>query len=255
MQTTREQPQQQRFFQNRLTPMECPHLLSHEMTGQVDSRDLDPCPSSPHVVSYPAVVSSCLAELCFVLGKDGLRYRLRTPCNSEHSVFIEQYSNKRTTCHSATELVSRRTSHTAHEEIGTTFNTGLSNTSRVEFASGKTLPTSLENCYTSWVFMSCSTFHSKFLLANGIDLHLHGTCDTVQANRDIRHTNQQRDKRVGFQFPLIISTLVPQYTNCSVLSCHVHQLRGVARCTSKDRAPMRWRLCKRHRSRSSRSER
>ena len=33
-----------------------------------------------------------------------LRCRLRTPCNSEHSVFIGQYFNKRTTYHSATEL-------------------------------------------------------------------------------------------------------------------------------------------------------
>ena len=148
------QQQQQRFFIFRLTPMKCPHLLSHEMTGQVDSSALDQFLSSPHVVSYPAVVSSCSAELCSVLGKDGLRYRLRTPCNSDHSVFIEQHSNKRTTYHSATELVSRHTSHTAHEEIGTTFNIGLSKTSRVQFASGNTLHTSLANCYTSWMFMS-----------------------------------------------------------------------------------------------------
>ena len=116
--------------------MKCPHLLSHEMTGQVDSSALDQFLSSPHAVSYPAVVSSCSAELCFVLGKDGLRYRLRTPCNSEHSVFIGQYSNKWTTYHSATEFVSRHTSHTVHEKIGTTFNTGLSETSHVQFASG-----------------------------------------------------------------------------------------------------------------------
>ena len=72
-------------------------------------------------------------------------------------------------------------------------------------------------------------FHVQFevFLANGIDLHLYGICDTVQANRD---TRQQRDERVGFQFPLvIISALAPQYLNCSVLSGHVHQLRGVTR--------------------------
>ena len=95
VQMTREQLQQQGFvYIYRLTLVKCPHFLSHEMTGQVDSGALDQCLSLPHVVSYPAVVS---AELCFVFGKDGLRYRLRTPCNSEHSVFIGQYTNKRTT--------------------------------------------------------------------------------------------------------------------------------------------------------------
>ena len=123
--------------------MKCPHLLSHEMTGQVDSRSLDQFLSLPHVVSYPAVVTSFSAELCFVLGNVGLRYRLRTPCNSEHSVFIRQYSNKRATYHSATELVSRHTSQTVHKEIGTTLNVGLSKTSLVQFASRRTLHTSL----------------------------------------------------------------------------------------------------------------
>ena len=80
--------------QEKVDVRKCPHLLSHEMAGQVDFCTLDQFLSSPHVVSYPAVVSSCSAEL-FVLGKDGLRYRLRTPCNSEHSVFIGQYFNKR----------------------------------------------------------------------------------------------------------------------------------------------------------------
>ena len=88
-----EQLQQQRLKIFSLTPMKCPHLLSHEITGQIDSGALDQFLSPPHVVSYLAVVSSCSAELCFVFGKDGLRYRLRTPCNSEHSVFIGQYSN------------------------------------------------------------------------------------------------------------------------------------------------------------------
>ena len=166
--TLQLQLQQQSFNTYQLTPMKCPHLFSHEMTGQVDSGALDQFLSSPHVVSYPAVVSSCSAELCFLLGKDGLRYRLRTPCNSEHSVFIGQYSNKRTTCHSATELVSRHTSHTVREEIGTTFNTGLSTTSRVQFASGNTLHTSLANCYTSWMFMSCSTFNLKSCSQTGL---------------------------------------------------------------------------------------
>ena len=158
--TLQLQLQPQSFNTCQLTPMKCPHLLSHEMTGQVDSGALDQFLSSPHVVLYLVVVS-CSAELCFVFGKDGLRYRLRTPCNSEHSGFIGQYSNKRTTYHSATELVSRHTSHTVHEEIGTTLNTGLSETSHVQFASKSTLHTSLANCFTSWMFMSCSTFNLK----------------------------------------------------------------------------------------------
>ena len=169
VQTTREQLQQQRLKKNRLTLVKCPHLLSHEMTGQVDSGALDLFLSSPHVVSYPAVVSSYSAKLCFVFGKAELRYRLRTPSNCEHSVFIGQYSNKRTTYHSATELVSRHTSHTAHEEIGATFNTGMAETSHVQFASGKTLHTSpLAKCYTSWMFMSCSTFSLKSCSQTGL---------------------------------------------------------------------------------------
>ena len=106
-------------IKNRLTPMKC--------TGQVDSGALDQFLSSPHVVLYSAVVSSsCSAELCSFLGKDGLRYSLRTPCNSKHSVFIGQCSKKQMTYHSAAELVSRHTSHTVNGKIGTTFNTGLS---------------------------------------------------------------------------------------------------------------------------------
>ena len=55
--------------------------------------------------------------------------------------------------------------------------------------------------------MTYVVFHVqiKVLLANGIDLHLYGICDTVHANSDIC-----RDKRVGFQLPLIISALAPQ---------------------------------------------
>ena len=243
----------------RLTPVKCPHLLSHETTGQVDSGALDQVLSLPHVVSHPAVVTSCSAELCFVLGKDGLRYRLRTPCNSEHSVFIGQHSNKRTTYHSATKLVSRHTSHTVHEEIGTTFNAGLSTPSRVQFASGTYI------AYLAGKLLHVMDVYVVFhvqvevLLANGTGLPLYGICDTVQANRGIWHTSQQRDKGVGFQFPLIISALAPQYTNCSVLSCHVHQLRGVTRCASRERSSSDAKASLptaafTHRSRSSRSD-
>ena len=103
-------------------------------------------------------------------------------------------------------------------------------------------------------------FHVQIvvLLANGIDLHFYGICDTVQANRDIWHTSQQRGKRVGFQFLMIISALAPQYTNCSELSCHVHQLRGVTPRASKDRALNAKASLQTasfpHRSRSSRSD-
>ena len=179
------------------------------MTGQVDAGALDPFLSSPHVVSCSAVVS-CTAELCIVLGQDGLRYRLRAPCNTEHSVFVGQYSNQQTTYHPATELVSRHTSHTVHEETGTTSNTSLSETSRIQFV-GKYIAYLADKLLH--VMDDYVVFHVQIevLLANGIDLHLYGICDNVQANRDIWHTSQQRDKRVGFQFPLvIISALAPQ---------------------------------------------
>ena len=89
------QLQQQRSLTFLLTAMKCPHLLSHEITGQVHSSALDQFLRYPHVVSYSAVVSSCSAKLCSFLGKDGLGYRFRTPCNSEHSVFIGQYPTNR----------------------------------------------------------------------------------------------------------------------------------------------------------------
>ena len=60
VQTTREQLQQQRFCIFRLTPVKCPHLLSHEMTSQV-------------------VSSCCLLLLVFalVLQKNGRRITLQ----------------------------------------------------------------------------------------------------------------------------------------------------------------------------------
>ena len=180
--------------------MKCPHLLMREMTGQVDSGALDQSLRSPHAVSYPAVVS-CSAELYCVLGKDGLRYRLRTPCNSEHSVFIGQYSNKRTTYHSATELVSRHTSHTVQEEIGTTFNTGLSKTSRVQFASGNTLHTSLANCFTSWMFLSCSTFNLECCSQTGlICIFTESVTQSKQVVTSGTRVSKGTNKRVGFSF-------------------------------------------------------
>ena len=60
---------------------------------------------------------SCSAELCFVFGKDGLRHRLRTPWNSEHSVFIGHYSNKRTTAPHSTLGCPRHHTSKSHQEI------------------------------------------------------------------------------------------------------------------------------------------
>ena len=160
-QTTREQLLQQRFYIYRLTPVKCPHLLSHEMAGQVDSGALDQFLSLPHVVSYPAVVSSCSAELCFVLGRIGCDTVFALPATlSTASSLDSTPTNGR--------RISRQTSHTVHKEIGTTLNTGLSKTSRVQFASGNTLHISLANCYTSWMFMSCSTFNLKSCSQTGL---------------------------------------------------------------------------------------
>ena len=70
-------------------------------------------------------------------------------------------------------------SHTVRVEIGTTFNTGLSKTSRVQFASKSTF------AYLAGKLLQVMdvhvVFHVQFevLLANGIDLHLYGICDTV----------------------------------------------------------------------------
>ena len=58
--------------------------------------------------------------LCKCLSVQNINHRtcrLRTPCNSEHSGFIGQYSIKRTTYHSATEFVSRHTSLTPHHRF------------------------------------------------------------------------------------------------------------------------------------------
>ena len=68
--------------------MKCPLLLSHEMTGQVNSGALD------HFSVFRASFRIQLS-FCFSHGKDRLRHCLRTPFNSEHTVSIEQYSNKR----------------------------------------------------------------------------------------------------------------------------------------------------------------
>ena len=127
--TLQLQLQQQSFKTYQLTPVKCPHL-SNEMTGQVDSKRSGP------ISQFPArrIVSSCCL---FLLDRALFCYRLRAPCNSEHSEFIGHYSNKQTSYHSATKLVSRHTSHNVHEETGTTFHTGLSKTSPVQFASGE----------------------------------------------------------------------------------------------------------------------
>ena len=69
--TLQLQLQPQRLYFYRLTPVKCPPLLSHERTGQVDSSALDLFLSSPHVVSYPAVVTSCSTEFFFCLGRMG----------------------------------------------------------------------------------------------------------------------------------------------------------------------------------------
>ena len=100
---------------------------------------------------------------------------------------------------------------------------------RTRMCSGSTLHISQAECLHVRDVYVVFLVQIEVLFANGIDLHLYGICDTVQATRDIWHTSQQKDKRVGFQFPLAISALAPQYTNCSVLSCHVHQHRGMTR--------------------------
>ena len=93
-------------------------------------------------------------------------------------------------------------------------------------------------CVPRSILKSCSQTGSTSIFAESVTLS--------GQNRDIWHTSRQWDKRVGFQFPLVIISAAPQYTNCSVLSCHAKiELRceGVAANGSFP-----------HRSRSSRSD-
>ena len=86
------------------------HPDTHKWSAPPLARD-----GSPYVVSHSAVVSLCSAELSHFLGKDGLRHRLRTLCNCEHSVFTRQCS-------------------TYSASLCLTCNTGLSNASCVQSA-------------------------------------------------------------------------------------------------------------------------
>ena len=177
------------------------------MTGQVDSGALDQFLSPAR-----RIVSSCSSYSPSSLfpGRMGcdtvfaFPATLSTPSSLDSTPTNGRHFTLQPNLSAATRL-------TLYITIGTTFN---SKTSRVQFASGITLHASLADCFTSLMFM----FHVQFevLLANGIDLHLYGICDTVQANRDIWYASQQRDKRGGFQFPLIISALAPQHTNSSL---------------------------------------
>ena len=166
------------------------------------------------------------------LGKDGLRHRLRTPCNSEHTVSIGQHvvittptNGRRITlqpnlCQSP--HVIRRDRHHTQNWLVQNITRPIRIRKHSAYLAGA-LP-HVKDVYVA--------FHVQFkvLLANGIGLHLERICGTVQAHRDIWHTGQQRDKRVVFHFPLIISALTPQY--------RIHQFRGVTRCATKDRTPM-----------------
>ena len=57
--------------------------------------------------------------------------------------------------------------------------------------------------------MTYVVFHVQFevLLANGIDLHLYGICDTLLSNRDIWHTGQPRDRYDAACLPIRLSHL------------------------------------------------
>ena len=167
------------FLQTDTYEMSAPPLARDDWPSRL--RRSGPISSVPRTSYRIQPLSPARPSSVLFLERDGLRCRLRIPCNSEHSVFIGQYSNKRTTYHSVTKLVSRHTSHTVHEEIGTTFNTSLSTTSRVQFASGNTLRTSLANCHTSLDVSVVFRVQSEVLLASWIDLHPEGICDTVLA--------------------------------------------------------------------------
>ena len=134
--TLQLQLQQQSFNTYQLTPMKRPHLLSHEMTGQLDSSALDQFLSSPHVVSYPAVLLLLLGRALFSReGWVAIVFALPATLSTASSLDSSPRNGRRITLQP--KLVSRHTSHNVHEEFGTTFNTGLSETSHVQFASGE----------------------------------------------------------------------------------------------------------------------
>ena len=92
-----------------LTPMKCPHLLSNEMTDQVNSDTSGPNSQYSSRRMYSAVVSFLLGRALIFLRKDGLRRTLRTPCNSGHTDCPAQCS-RWTMYHSQSPDVSHCTS-------------------------------------------------------------------------------------------------------------------------------------------------
>ena len=151
--TLQLQLQQQSFKTYQMTPAKCPHL-SNEMTGQVDSSALDQFLSSPHVVSYPAVVSSCSTELCSVTV-----FALLATLSTASSSDTTPTNRRRITLQPTLSVATRRTMHMRRLAPHSTLACPKHHPSNSH--QGNTLQTSLANCFTSWMFMSCSTLNSK----------------------------------------------------------------------------------------------
>ena len=170
VQTTREQLQQQRLYIYRLTPMKCPHLLSHETTGQVDSGALGP------ISQFPArrVVSGCCL---FLLGRALFCSRkgwaaipsFALLATLSTGVFIGHFptNGRRVTLQPNLSVATRPTLYM--RILAPHSNTGLSETSHVQFASRSTLHTSLAKLlHVMGCFMSCSTFSLKSCSQTGL---------------------------------------------------------------------------------------
>ena len=113
--TLQLQLQQKSFNTYQLTPVNCPHFLSHGMTGQIDSSALD---------QFSVSRTSCRIQLLTLPAPPSSLFSGRVGCDTVFAL-----------------------------PATLSFNIGLSKKSRVQFASGITLHTSLANCFTPWMFM------------------------------------------------------------------------------------------------------
>ena len=181
VQTTREQPQQQRFLRYRLTSMKCPRLFSHEMTGQVDSGVL---------INFS--VSSC----CLLLLASSVLFSGRVVCDTvfalpatlstAFSLDGTPTNARRITLQPILSVATRPTLYmrrlAPHSTLAFPKHHASSSHREIHclYLAGK----------LAHVMDVYFVFHVQFevLFANGIDLHLCGSCDTVQANRGFWHT-------------------------------------------------------------------
>ena len=232
------QLQQQSFYRYFPTPLKCPHLFSHGMTGQVSSGALDQFLSSSHVASYSAVVHFARPSSFLFSGKMGCD-TVFAHLASQHIGFIGHYSNRRCiTLQPNMSVATRLTlylrrvappSTLACPELDASSPQTATVSSSLKIltlystrmCSGITLHISLANCFASWMSISGSRSSSEPCSPFGLICILR---ELVTLSKQVMTSGTRvssRDKGMGFQFPLVNSALAPQYTNCSVLLCRL----------------------------------